>query len=518
MSWRLDRYRHDVTEASPDSPSADARAETDAELGAAASFSHVRRLLRRERTSEVLAAIAALAPELSEPSADSLQHWREIAPWTLAGLAREAIVQCRSNAISPFNEERFRTLLNAYSQSYDAHPNPRSAEARFNLLATHAYDQMPYQESDGQEISRTLSLFADEIPANQAKLSVINTSTVEELVGGPLPEALRAALLLTELAKQKRGVLTDQFWKEPWMADLADVVSRDVLREVVAQMSADVPAMRRAYQNELKRRAVPKHVRRYAYNPLASTPLVTVGRRFIVPQPRLIRRRMAPNALFYAGVAKYGGDFAADLGYLAETYVGRTLRQIAGARAFQEVEYRESGNTKLSTDWFLVMPNLVVLIESKATRPDLRLRVGDPELGTALSEQLSKSVKQLNATNALIEGGHPALAHIPTDRPRVGLTITAEPFYDGNHSDFRDLLPQPDLPTSFGSLRDLEQLAGYTASVLEDGLSRALTDSKLSSWSPLAAVKAATGIDPTLPTAVQGRVADRLGMEPPRGP
>lgn len=506
-----------MNQAPAESSSDEAPAEAEAERRSAASFSLVRRLLRGERTSQVLTAIAALAPELSEPSHDSVERWREIAPWTLAGLAREAIVQCRSAATSPFDEGKFRTLLNAYSQSYDAHPNPGSAEARFTLLASHAYDQMPYQESDGQEISRTLSLFSDEIAINQHRLSVIDAATIEELVGGPLPEVLRATLLLAEVAKRERGVVSDRVWGEPWVADFAGVVSRDVLREVVARMSADVPTIRRAYQEELKNREVPRHVRRFAYNPLASTPLVRVDRRFIVPQPRLIRRRLGPNALFYAGNAKYGGGFGTDLGYLAETYVGRTLKQIGGAQVFGEVEYRESGNSKKSIDWFLVTPNLVVLIESKATRPDLRLRVGDPELGKALGEQLRKSVKQLNTTNALISQGHTAFAHIPADRPRVGLTITAEPFYAGNHSDFRSLLPKPDLPISFGSLRDLEALAGYTAAILEDGLGRALTDPKWSSWSPLAAVKAATGVDPTLPTQVQGRVTDRLNLEPPPG-
>ena len=163
---------------------------------------------------------------------------------------------------------------------------------------------MPYQESDGQELSRTLSLFADETAVNQYRLSVINTASIEELVGGPLSEVLRATFLLAEVAKRDRGVVSARVWEEPWVADFAGVVSRDVLHEVVARMSADVPTIRRAYRAESRKRAVPRHVRRYAYNPLASTPLVKVGSRFIVPQPRLIRRRMAPNALFYAGNAK----------------------------------------------------------------------------------------------------------------------------------------------------------------------------------------------------------------------
>lgn len=508
-----------MTQTPPDATSPGTHRDSDDQFGAAVSFGHVRRLLRGERTSEVLTAIAYLASQLSEPSEDSFERWREIAPWTLAGLplAREAIVQCRSSAVSPFNEEKFRALLNAYSQSYDANPKRGTAEARFTLLGAHAFEQMPYQESDGQEISRTMSLFADEIPANEHRLKVISTAAVEDLVGGPLQEALRATMLLAETAIRQRGVLAERFWEEPWVAELANVVSRGVLSQVVERMSADVPTIRRAYRQEVKERGVPKFVRRFAFNPLASTPLVRVGSRFIVPQPRLIRRRMAPNALFYAGSAKYGNAFGTDLGYLAETYVGRTLRQIEGAQVYEEVKYRESRNEKASIDWFLVMPNLVVLIESKATRPDIRLRLGNPELGTALGDQLKKSVNQLNATHALIEAGHEAFVHIPTDRPRVGLTITAEPFYHGNSADFRDLLPRPDLPVSFTSLRDLEALAGYTADVVEDGLGRALKDPELSYWSPLAAVKAATGVDPTLPTPIQGTVNDRLGMERPTG-
>ena len=224
-----------------------------------------------------------------------------------------------------------------------------------------------------------MSLFADEIPRNEHRLKVINTAAVEDLVGGPLvEEALRATMVIAETANRESGVLAERFWEEPWVAELADVESRGVLRQVVERMSADVPTMRRAYHQELKERGVPKYVRRFAFNPLASTTLVRVGARFIVPQPRLIRRRMAPNALFYAGSAKYGNAFGTDLGYLAETYAGRTLRQIEGAQVFEEVRYRESRNEKASIDWFLVMPNLVVLIESEGDASRHQIARGEP--------------------------------------------------------------------------------------------------------------------------------------------
>jgi hypothetical protein len=481
----------------------------------AARFADVRRLLRGERTGEVLTAIAGLAARVSEPSEDSLDGWREIAPWTLAGLAREAIAQCRRTATSSFDEKKFRALLNTYSQSYDPHLDVGSDEHRFTLLTSHAYDQMPYQESDGQELSRTLALFADEIPANRSRLAVVDTASVEELVGAPLDEAIRGTFLLAECAFHDGGVLPDRVWDEPWVRDFRGIVSAGTLQQVATRMTADVVALRASYRNTLKQQPVPDYLRRFAYNPLTSTPLVHTGHRLISPQPRLIRRRMAPAALFYAGTAKYGNAFGKDLGYLAESYIGRTLAQIEGAQLIGEVTYREKGAEKKSIDWFLILPNLVVLIESKATRPDLRLRLGNPHLGRALHEQLTKSVKQLNTTNDLIAAAHNAFAHIPTHRPRVGLVITAEPFYLGNESRFRKLLPTPNLPASFGSLRDLEALCGYPAAVLEQGLKRATADPELSGWSPLKAVKEATGVNPNLPTPVQGALTDRLGLDPP---
>jgi hypothetical protein len=65
--------------------------------------------------------------------------------------------------------------------------------------------------------------------------------------------------------------------------------------------------------------------------------------------------------------------------------------------------------------------------------------------------------------------GHSAFAHIPTDRPMLGLIVTAEPFYTGaayllDHD--VALIPGgslPDVPVAAASARDIESLVTHGA-------------------------------------------------------
>lgn len=487
------------TEPSPSTP---ARAPSP-------PFGLVRRLARQHRPSELLPVIARVAARVSEPSDDSLQRWRTVAPWTLAGLARESILYSRASAPSGITEENMRQMLNAYTQSH--HPLPDTPDSVFTLMTSHAYDQMLYQESDGQELTRTVALLSDELAPNAHRLKVIDTDVVTDLVAGPIEDALRASMILWAYASKQHGHLPEDISTSRAMTGLKDYVSPETLHAVAELMTANVPTLRRAHRSLYNTKApLPPYLVKYAYNPLTAHPIVRTGRRLVAPQLRLIRRRFAPAGIFYAGVSRYGNDFATDLGYLYETYIGRTLAQIAGATIHGEVRYRDGKDKKETVDWFIVLPDLVVLVESKATRPDLDLRTGNPGLGRALKTQLTKSIDQLAVTNELLDAGHPALAHIPNDRPRVGLVVTAEPFYLGNSPNFRGYLPEPAIPTQFASVRDLEQLAGYDAATLESGLKVIVSDPDLSTWGPLHAMERATGSSPASPTGIMEALNDRL--------
>jgi hypothetical protein len=57
-------------------------------------------------------------------------------------------------------------------------------------------------------------------------------------------------------------------------------------------------------------------------------------------------------------------SFTRDVGEHFEAYVGRQLREMHGAEVLPEV--RHDGDR--SVDWFLIFPNLTVLVEAMAIR------------------------------------------------------------------------------------------------------------------------------------------------------
>ncbi len=82
----------------------------------------------------------------------------------------------------------------------------------------------------------------------------------------------------------------------------------------------------------------------------------------------------------------------------------------------------------------MILPHLVVLVEVKSRRLGPAARAGDATLMNSLSETLGGARKQLTRTVSHLADNHPAFTHIPTDRPMLGLIVTAEPFYTGAHT------------------------------------------------------------------------------------
>lgn len=190
---------------------------------------------------------------------------------------------------------------------------------------------------------------------------------------------------------------------------------------------------------------------RFDYNPLVATPFIDLGEgEPLAPAPRLILRTVTPGGLYYVGYAEHGKAFADDLGGLFEHYIGRQLRLIEGAEVQPEIVFGRGGGSK-SVDWFVILPNLVILVEVKSRRLGPAARAGDAALFTSLADTLGGARKQLSRTVDNLADGHPAFSHIPTDRPMLGLIVTAEPFYTGSAY----LLDHDVAVIPGGSLRDV---------------------------------------------------------------
>ncbi|MFE5144274.1 hypothetical protein ACFRDV_42820 [Streptomyces fagopyri] len=89
-----------------------------------------------------------------------------------------------------------------------------------------------------------------------------------------------------------------------------------------------------------------------------------------------------------------------------------------------EVVYTEQKNVKKSVDWIVVFDDLVLLVEVKSVRPTMKLRLGATDFATELTTKLAKAVEQIDKTAAHIAARTAEFAHIPVDRPIVGVAVT----------------------------------------------------------------------------------------------
>jgi hypothetical protein len=126
-----------------------------------------------------------------------------------------------------------------------------------------------------------------------------------------------------------------------------------------------------------------------------------------------------------------------------------------------EVVYRVGKQEAKSIDWFVVFDDLVLLIETKATRSPLAARAADTTVQDAYTRTLGDAFGQIERTLGKIRADAPEFAHIPTDRPFIGMVATLDPWYVAN-SLGRAFLPTPALPIVVAPLGDIEYLIGIS--------------------------------------------------------
>lgn len=116
-----------------------------------------------------------------------------------------------------------------------------------------------------------------------------------------------------------------------------------------------------------------------------------------------------------------------------------------------------------TVDWFVVTDEAVVLVEVKTARPVVAVRTGSDAGDRHVLDRIGRARGQIDRTAALIEGGHPAVAHIPDDRPVRGLVVTLEPFHFVDTFLFDGVLPPARTPTATASAHDVEAVCAALA-------------------------------------------------------
>lgn len=438
--------------------------------------------VRRHQPSSLVPLVASVASHHWQP-----ESWRGrgslYAPWVLAEIARTSLVQGTEFGRKAADARDLEVCCGACQAISDRELEAGESGAVGRFLLRLGAQQHTFQQRPFNDLSRTLALFEQTQPARPTR--IIKPGWAETLLGCSLSEYVGAAFLLHTSALRNEGTFDLAWLRQPNFDGITAEVGADVLENVIRSQYITDRTRFAELQAEARARAgePPREFRRYSFNPLASHPVLEgLGPRLVIPVPGYLIQKASPLGLFYSGIERWGKDFADDIGYLFEAYVGRVLAEIPGAQIVPEIAYGPNGDL-LSVDWFVICEESIVLVEVKSTRPTERVRLGSPDVEQDLTRMLGKGVDQLNRSARLVLEGDRHFSGIPTDRPMVGLLVTMEPFHTVNTPFISGALPESDIPYRVCSALELEEWVSLADASPAAMLLNHLTDPERTGWS-----------------------------------
>lgn len=473
----------------------------------AVSFSRFLREVTRFAPSGLLEALAR------EGSIQTLRHRDDprslidrsgwLTPWGIIEIARESIVHGIQGGQPPPSREAVRRLGSLFNNLDDPMAaSPMASLDRF--LVRVGFEQARWQLSEFEELARPHALLV-EAAARVPSASAFSDASWRAALGCSLDEFVAIGFFLFVWASQHEGWIDLNWMELPNFAPVRERYPSLVVDEVVRRRLAATFDEFRQMDPVLDRGrdAVPEH----RFNPLTARPLVQMrDARLLAPHPLLLLHRIGVNGLYYDRVND--PDFTNQLGPVFEAYVGMQLELVAGATVHPEVQLDKS---RLSVDWIVILPEVVVLVEAKATRLTELARAGLDRLDEDRDRTLGKAYTQIEETARLISERHPKLEFVPTDRPVRGLVVTLEPYWNAV-SGFGPAVTTT-VPTTVASVREVEHFAavGQTDDVAPALLSMSDTHSNN-------ALLQALGSFPNARNPILERAWDAIfGDEPPEG-
>lgn len=380
-------------------------------------------------------------------------------PWDIAGVAATFLQWGTDGGPTPTPTD-IRRMCSMFLHL--EHPDLGEPGAALPMVLRLIYSQFIFQSPDLKaHWTRAVALFRDTEFREGYHPEVMKPGWDVELLGCSVDQwvsigfALHAAL---RLGSQYPFEWTPEL--EPAFDALGGYEGFDrIVRRGFTTTVADYREARKAHVQRAGGTAAQQFIREpFAYNPLFTTPLIKgIGDYFVAPCFPAVEVRASSLGIVHEGTGRWGEAFRHDTGQLFEQYVGRQLRQIEGAEVLAEREFGPKKNRGLSIDWFVVLPDAVVLIECKGMIPSRNIQEGLGAVEEAYA-RLAKPIEQINKTARAVASGDPAMADIPSDRPVGALIVTLGNFVLANGPDVRDMLPVAEVPTAFVGIDFLESL------------------------------------------------------------
>ena len=451
--------------------------------------------VRQHAPSSLVPVVARYGSEFVDPVKYRTSRTAVYAPWVLAEVARVSLVYGTEFRNKPATDDDLLSCCAAYQALADPELGRRTPGALGHFLLRMGGQQLTFQNSYANDLSRTVALLEQTTPGKAPEIAI--PGWPERLLGCSLREYVGTAILLYAGAMKNQGRFDLDWLTGSQTEELTREIPADTLRRVIkSNYIADRDQFKAMQQSaEQKTGAPDAQYRRFGFNPLSGKPVVEgVTDGLLIPVPAYILRKASPLGIYYAGMEKWGGKFSADLGYLFEAYVGRQLHLLADAVVLPEIAYGTKKKAELSVDWFVIFDECVVLVEVKSTRPTEPVRLADSGLQDALGKVLKHAVEQLNNSASRIRGRNAGFESIPTDRPLVGLVVTMEPFHTVDAPFTRSYLPQCDIPFRVCSALELEHLVTVSDGSVGRLLLDHFQDPSKEGWSTESALTGHVGV------------------------
>lgn len=370
-----------------------------------------------------------------------------VTPWAITEIAREAIVHGLQNGGPAPSGADVHRLCALFAELDDplADGGPGSLD---RFLVRIAFEQFPWQQSTFEEIARSHALLVD------TAASVLDSPADDEArwqaaLGCRLADFVGIGFFLFVWAAEHGGWIDTSWLSGEQFRPLLERFPRDEIEAVIDEKLAGTPG-------ELARLdggALPGSVNEHRFNPLVTKPLVrTRDGRLLAVQPLLLLQRLGVGGLYYDRVRKPG--FTDRLGATFERYVGDHLDLVRNADVHHSIHI-SAGDEVI--DHVVVLPEVTLLVEDKATRLTEQARAGLDRLDHDRERTIGKACRQIQRATDLIAADHPAFAFVPRDRPIRGLIVTLEPYWLAA-TGFGPPLPTTH-PTVVAHIREVERLA-----------------------------------------------------------
>lgn len=410
-----------------------------------------RQRVRRHRRSDLLRSVAALATRIHVTEYEGgapLNLPNYVTTFALAGIARTALIAANehrdpgSAASDLFKLCRY--YVNVEDPALSEEPGLDRLRRTLNRIA---YEQFGFQYSLMENVGRTLPLFLDH---RSGCPGAPTDAQWETELGIRLEDFVRLGFVLHVAAVRNGGRVTRDLLRADHVAPIFTPLTPAEALEIVDRHFARTLEQLRSDGAEGEQAGLEK----WSFNPLVATPVVKVDDSLIAPIPRLVIDRVTPTGLYFDGLGAWGATFTDALGCMFQKYVGTQLALLEHAVVHPEVTFGRP--EKKTVDYFVVTPEIVLLVEVKASRPIFATRLGTASGDDDFVVKIGRAVSQIERTAKLIREKHPSLKNIPLDRPLGGLVVTLEPFHLAVTFLYENLVGTPDIPIAIASSHELE--------------------------------------------------------------